>query len=63
MKFLAKWFDIYPLITPEMVKKLTCDWVVSSDKAARELGYSPLSLETGIKKTVAWLNTLDSKNS
>ena len=58
MKFLAKWFDIYPLITPEMVKKLTCDWVVSSDKAARELGYSPLSLETGIKKTIDWLNSL-----
>jgi len=58
MKCLAEGFNVYPLITPEMVKKLTCDWVVSSDKAVRELGYSPLSLEQGIRKTVEWLNTL-----
>jgi nucleoside-diphosphate-sugar epimerase len=62
MKCLAEWFNIYPLITPKMVKKLTCDWVVSSDKAVRELGYSPLSLEKGIKKTVDWLNSLKKEN-
>ncbi len=62
MKCLAKWFNVYPLITPEMVKKLTCDWTVSSDKAVRELGYSPISLETGIKKTIEWLKSIKKEN-
>ncbi len=56
--WLASMFKFYPVITPEMVKKLTRDWSVSSEKAVRELGYSPISLQEGIKKTLEWLNTL-----
>jgi farnesol dehydrogenase len=46
---------IKPMITPGLVKKFLPDWIVSSEKAKKELGYNPVSLEHGIKKTIEWL--------
>ncbi len=44
-----------PALTPEIVRKLNADWVVSSGKAAAELGYSPAGLCEGLTKTIAWI--------
>jgi farnesol dehydrogenase len=55
MKILAKIFNFYPIITPEMAKKLKQNWHVSHKKAAQELKYHPLPLEEGMKKTIRWL--------
>lgn len=44
-----------PLIVPSWVRKLTHNWVVSSDKAKRELGYTPMNAHEGIDHTVQWL--------
>lgn len=57
MKFLAKIFNFYPFITPEIVKKLNQNWPVSNKKAVQELGYNPTPLEEGMKKTIQWLES------
>jgi farnesol dehydrogenase len=44
-----------PLIVPSWVRKLTHNWVVSSEKAIKELGYAPLNAKEGIDHTVKWL--------
>lgn len=52
---LARTIGKKPLIVPEFVRKLTLDWCMSSEKAVRELGYAPISLEEGVLKTLQWL--------
>jgi NAD+-dependent farnesol dehydrogenase len=47
-----------PLITPALIKKFISQWNVSSSKATSDLGYSPLDLSTGLKKTIEWINML-----
>ncbi len=47
--YLAKLFGIYPRITPGWVRTFVTDWTYSIDKARRELGYCPVSLEEGLK--------------
>jgi len=44
-----------PLILPGLVKKFNHDWIVSSEKAIKELGYNPMSVRDGIRKTIEWL--------
>jgi nucleoside-diphosphate-sugar epimerase len=44
-----------PLLTPPWIKKYYYDWSLSSEKAQRELGYTYISLEEGLQKTVDWL--------
>lgn len=44
-----------PLIVPSWVRKLTHNWVVSSEKAIKELGYAPMNAKEGIDHTVSWL--------
>lgn len=44
-----------PLIVPSWVRKLTHNWVVSSEKAIKELGYAPMNAKMGIDRTVQWL--------
>jgi farnesol dehydrogenase len=56
-KTLAKVFSFYPFITPEMAKKLNMNWIVSNKKASQELGYRPIPLEEGMKKTIQWLES------
>ena len=48
-----------PLITPQYVRKYLRDWEASSEKAVKELGYSITPLETGLRRTVAWLNEMN----
>lgn len=44
-----------PLIVPGLVRKFNHNWIVSSDKAIRELGYQARSAREGIKQTVQWI--------
>ncbi|MDP4226830.1 MAG: NAD-dependent epimerase/dehydratase family protein, partial [Bacteroidota bacterium] len=57
MKFMAEKFSISPAITPELVKKFTCNWNVSSNKAITELGYSITPLDEGLRRTINWLKS------
>lgn len=45
-----------PLILPELVRKFNHHWIVSSEKAIREIGYHPVTAEKGIGITVKWIN-------
>ena len=53
---LAKNLAIKPLITPAFVRKYNKDWIVSSVKAEKELGYKITPIKEGITKTLDWLN-------
>ena len=44
-----------PLIVPNLVRKFSHNWIVSSRKAILELGYQPRNAEEGIKQTVQWI--------
>jgi len=48
-----------PQVTSGWVKKSLNDWNTSNEKAMQVLGYKPINLETGIKKTLNWLNNLN----
>lgn len=52
---IAKTFGKHPFITPPFVKKYSKNWIVSSDKASRELEYSITPLKVGMQKTLTWL--------
>ncbi|MDR2439374.1 MAG: NAD-dependent epimerase/dehydratase family protein [Planctomycetaceae bacterium] len=56
-RYRAEYFGVYPPITPGWVRTFLVDWAFSCDKAKQELGYSPISLEEGIRKTCQWLDT------
>lgn len=47
-----------PLIVPNLVRKFSHDWIVSSQKAIRELGYEARKAEEGIKQTVKWIQNI-----
>jgi farnesol dehydrogenase len=55
MKKRADWFGVYPMITPGWVRMFSDDWVCSTAKAERELGYRPTSLAEGMRITYEWL--------
>jgi nucleoside-diphosphate-sugar epimerase len=55
MQLYSKLTGKAPLLTPPWIKKYYHDWSLSSEKAERELGYSYISLEEGLQKTVDWL--------
>ena len=44
-----------PLIVPNLVRKFNHNWIVSSEKAIRDLGYQPMDARTGIALTVQWI--------
>jgi farnesol dehydrogenase len=46
-------------VTSGWIKKYLNDWNTSNEKAMQILGYEPTNLETGIKKTLNWLNNLN----
>ncbi len=58
---MAKVFGIAPLIVPRWVRRFMLNWALSSDKAAQELGYKPVSLKEGFKKTIEWLHSEEGK--
>ncbi|MDP2884230.1 MAG: SDR family oxidoreductase [Ignavibacteria bacterium] len=51
----AEWLGIYPQITPGWVETFLQDWVYSTAKAERELGYTIVPLKEGIRMTYEWL--------
>jgi nucleoside-diphosphate-sugar epimerase len=55
MELQNKLTGIPPLITAPWVKKYLNHWSLSSGKAVRELGYTITPFETGVKKTLEWL--------
>jgi farnesol dehydrogenase len=57
MMLYSKLTGAAPLIVPSWVRKLTHNWIVSSEKAISQLGYSPLSAREGIQRTVDWVRT------
>jgi len=52
----AKWFGVYPRITPGWTRTFLVDWAYSCEKAKQELGYAPTSLREGLEKTWNWLS-------
>lgn len=44
-----------PLIVPNLVRKFTHNWIVSSNKAINDLGYQPREVRSGIQQTVQWI--------
>ena len=58
MMIRAYVFGIKPMITPPLVRKINHNFNISSAKAIRELGYSPVNLKNGLEDTVKWLDNL-----
>ncbi|MBS1730667.1 MAG: SDR family oxidoreductase [Bacteroidetes bacterium] len=44
-----------PLLTPVWIKKYSLNWALDCEKAKHDLGYSYISLEEGLTKTMDWL--------
>ncbi len=57
----AKYFNHYPLITPEWVETFSLDWIYSSKKAEAELGYVITPLSESLQETIKWLNRIDKR--
>jgi nucleoside-diphosphate-sugar epimerase len=51
----ASVFGKYPVLNKEKAKEMVHEWVCSSDKASKELGYAPsMDLQEGIARTIHW---------
>jgi len=59
MQLFARVTGIPPLIVPGLIRKYNHNWIVSSEKAIRELGYQPAGLRQGIRQTVEWLRSAE----
>ena len=46
-----------PVITTEWLDKYLKDWIMSSDKAVKELGYRVTPLAEGVSRTIEWLKS------
>ncbi|MCC7085242.1 MAG: NAD-dependent epimerase/dehydratase family protein [Pirellulales bacterium] len=51
----ARWFGVYPQITPSWVRVFLADWAYSSAKAQRELDYQITPIEDAVRTTYDWL--------
>lgn len=52
---LAGWLGRYPPLNREKAREAVAAWLVSSDRARREIGYAPrVSLTEGMRSTVDW---------
>jgi len=56
MKFISLLSGRAPLIVPDLVRKFNHNWIVSSEKAERDLGYKPMDARSGINQTIEWIN-------
>jgi len=63
MKGISKITGQPPMIVPNLVRKFNHNWIVSSDKAIRDLGYNPMGAKDGIEETVNWLQSNKKSNS
>jgi len=61
-KIMAKLTGGYPRITPGWMRTFLVDWAYSCDKARKELGYQPVSLEDGLRITCDWLHRIRKNN-
>jgi nucleoside-diphosphate-sugar epimerase len=52
----ARFFGISPKLTPDFARRYFSDYVVSSKRAERELGYNPAPLEQRVQETLKWVN-------
>ncbi len=48
-----------PMITPTHVRKFAYNWETSCEKAKKDIGYQPESIEQGLNRTISWLNRLN----
>jgi len=55
MQLISKLTGRPPMIVPNLVRKFNHSWMVSSEKAIRELGYQPINAKEGIRRTIEWL--------
>ncbi len=58
MEFISKHTGMPPLITREWVNKYLSNWILSNQKAIDELGYCVTPFEEGVRKTMAWLESI-----
>jgi nucleoside-diphosphate-sugar epimerase len=56
MEWQSRITGIPPLITSDFVKKYMHNWILSSAKAIQELGYRITPFNSGVKRTLEWLN-------
>ncbi len=56
--FITRITGIPPLITRDWLDKYMNNWIISSDKAVKDLGYKITPFVEGTEKTIQWLNTL-----
>ncbi|MDX9811836.1 MAG: SDR family oxidoreductase [Bacteroidales bacterium] len=56
--FLTGLTGMPPLITRDWLDKYMNNWIMSSDKAVTELGYTVTPFKEGVADTIKWLNTL-----
>ena len=47
-----------PLLTPAWARRIGYDYIISSDKAVEELGYSPRPIDECLSETVRWIREL-----
>ena len=55
-------FGAAPFMTREWLEKYSKNWIVSSEKAIRELGYKITPFRTGVAETIRWIKTKQSQN-
>ena len=57
----ANIFKRPPLITTPFTKRYMVNWANSNKKAKEKLGFQPLSLREGIRKTVEWIRQMEAE--
>jgi nucleoside-diphosphate-sugar epimerase len=58
-EILAKWFGKAPMVTSKWTIKYKLNAAFSSEKAIRQLGYRITPIETGLARTLRWLQDVE----
>jgi nucleoside-diphosphate-sugar epimerase len=58
LEFLALFTQREPFYPLNLVPYVFEDWIVSNDKAKRELGFEPISFEQGARLTLEWYRSI-----
>ncbi len=59
LTFFSRVLGVSVPITGDFVEKYLRDWIITSEKAERELGYKITSLSRGVALTIDWLKKTD----